>query len=119
MRKIKIAIGIIALLLIVASGIGTLDMIPIYAPVYLDDASQTYFAPSCLNEWQHRTGTSAVVARRSTVAEAAELHYAPDHVCAQTGAFSEDGRSVFGLLLVKLGILHPLKHWWDMPYGSA
>jgi hypothetical protein len=44
--------------------------------------------------------------------------YAPDYDCRETGAFSQEGYSLTGLLLVKVGVLPPANHWWDRPYRT-
>jgi hypothetical protein len=116
--KLKVAIGVIALLFLwFSQSVGTIDTMPSYAPVFLDDTSRTYLAPSCIDEWQHRREQLAIAAR-STVEDAIAEGYKPDHGCAQTGAFAQNGRSALGLFLVKLGVLPPLKHWWNLPYRT-
>ena len=91
---------------------------PGYAPVYLDDIAKTYIALPCMKEWQNRQSETLALVRLSKVSEAYKLKYKPDEVCRETGAFSEDDRSLTGLLLVKLGFLPPIRHWWDAPYRT-
>jgi hypothetical protein len=50
--------------------------------------------------------------------DARQLQYKPDAACRETGAFAPDDRSLTGQLLVKLGVLSPLQHWWDAPYRN-
>lgn len=52
------------------------------------------------------------------MAEAERLRYGPDHQCNETGVFNQDGPSLTGLLLIKLGVLSAPKYWWDMPYRT-
>jgi len=91
---------------------------PDYAAVYLDDVAKTYVALPCLKEWQNRRNQTLAMLRLNRASEAYALKYEPDEVCRETGAFSEDDRSLIGLLLVKLGILAPIQHWWDAPYRT-
>jgi hypothetical protein len=104
--------------MIVAFGLGTIDTMPDYAPVYLDDLTHTYLALPCLEEWQHRQSHQPAMLRLARANEAFLLSYAADDTCRNSGAFAEDGRSAAGLLFVRLGILPPARHWWNMPYRN-
>lgn len=109
--------GLIMVLLFAAGfGIETLVTIPDYAVVYLDDAANTYIALPCFEEWRTRLGDAFV--RRGKVSDAKKLHYRLDDNCREAGGYIDDGRSLSGLLLVKLGILPPKQHWWDRPYRT-
>ena len=106
----KILIGAI-ILLFVGFGIGMSESVPLYAVVLVDDATKTYFAPQCMSP---RAKNFAQL-RRATLADAHELKYKLDDECRNSGAFSTEGTSATGCLLIKLGILSPPHHWWDMP----
>jgi hypothetical protein len=110
---LKIGLGTAGFLFFVGLGIGSIDPMPGYAVVFLDDISKTYIALPCIEEWRSRPSNTIDLVRRSTASEAARLKYEPDKNCRETGAFVDDGRSLTGLLLVKLGILPPARHWWD------
>lgn len=99
-------------------GIETLDPMPSYAVVLVDDISKTYLAPQCVEQWQSKPTKTVDLLRRTTAGEAYRQHYIPDSDCRETGAFSQDGYSLPLLLLVKAGVLPPKKHWWDMPYRT-
>jgi hypothetical protein len=89
-----------------------------YAAVYLDDDAKTYIALPCLKEWQNRPSQSLAFLRLAPASKAISQGYKSDATCRETGAFVEDDRSLTGLLLVKLGILSPVRHWWDIPYRT-
>ncbi|SRR5712691_1923433 len=99
-------------------GIGTSVPMPGYAPVYLDDVSKTYIALPCTTEWESRSSKQIAMLRLGHRQEAVTLHYTPDDNCRNTGAFSGDGHSLSGLLLMKLGLLSPIIYWWDKPYRT-
>lgn len=50
--------------------------------------------------------------------EARKLSYTTDDACREAGGYMADGRSLTGLVLVRIGLLAPVKHWWDMPYRT-
>jgi hypothetical protein len=89
---------------------------PKYAWVYVDDKAKTYIALPCMREWRRRAATKNAVVRLFDAGGARQLGYKPDTLCRDTGAFAPDDRSLTGSLLVKIGLLSPITHWWDMPY---
>lgn len=105
-------------ILLLGFGIETNDTMPGYAVIFVDDASKTYIAPQCVNEWQNKPTKTLNIIRRTTADEARKLNYEPDYDCRETGAFAPDGRTLIGLILVKIGILSPISHWWDQPYRT-
>jgi hypothetical protein len=115
-EKVKVCGGMVAIVFVLGLGIGSSKSMPPYARVYIDDDTKTYLALPCLDEWQHRKGDSLAFLRLSSAAEAHKLKYKPDDNCRETGAFSEDDRSLSGIMLQDLGILQPIEHWWDKPY---
>jgi hypothetical protein len=117
MKKfITAALGIAALLIGLGIAIGSSDYMPSYAVVFLDDATKTYIALPCVEEWRSRPTRQVDIIRRGTAGEARQLGYKVDEKCRDAGGYIEDGRSLAGLILVWLGVLPPLKHWWDQPY---
>ena len=107
-----------AAILFLGFGIGTNASMPDYARVYLDATTKTYLALPCLAQWHLRPNETTEILRMAKASEARELQYEPDNACRETGAFAPHDRSLTGLLLVKLGILSPAKHWWDAPYRA-
>jgi hypothetical protein len=119
MKFVKGALGIAAFIaLITTFGIGTIDRMPDYAVVFLDDTEKTFISLPCIDEWRSRSTKTVDIVRRSTAGEAAMLGYKTDTECRDAGGYSADGRSLTGLMLVRLGVLAPLTHWWDRPYRT-
>jgi hypothetical protein len=111
--------GLIAGLLFAAGfGVESSVGMPGYAAVYLDDASKTYVALPCIEDWRSRRGADFAIARLSKVSEAQALHYKLDDDCRESGGYIDDDRSLSGLFLVKLGVLPTKQHWWDRPYRT-
>jgi hypothetical protein len=117
-QGIKSAVGGVVALLAIGFGVGSIDLAPPYAVVFIDDSSKTYIALPCIDEWQHRATTVVDVVRRGTVRDAIQLGYRKDDRCREAGGFQEDGRSLSGLILERVGILSPLEPWWDKPYRT-
>jgi hypothetical protein len=116
MKFLKGALGIATVLVIVGFSIGSIDSMPPYVVVFLDDTSKTFIALPCIEEWRSRPTQTTDVVRRGTADDAHRLDYKIDLACRDAGGYSEDGRSLIGIILVKLGVLDPLTHWWDRPY---
>jgi hypothetical protein len=112
-KTVTSAMIAVAVVLVVGLGIGSVAEMPGRAPVYLDDSSRTFLAAPCLAEWRTRTGAKPDAARLGTAAEARYLQYSPDEICRRTGLHSPGDRSVTGHLFELLGLLPPLKQWWD------
>jgi hypothetical protein len=117
-QGIKITVGGVGALLAIGFGVGSVVLVPPYALVFINDASKTYIALPCMDEWQHRATQVVDVVRRGTVGDAIKLGYKKDDSCREAGGFQEDGRSLSGLFLERVGILPPLEHWWDKPYRT-
>jgi hypothetical protein len=112
------ALGIVALLALIGFVVGSIDPMPSYAIVYLDDTTKTYIALPCVEEWRSRPTHQVDIIRRDTAGDARKLGYKVDDKCRDAGGYTEDGRSLAGLTLVWLGLLPPLTHWWDQPYRT-
>lgn len=113
MNKLVSGVTILAGLFFLSFGLGTNVPMPWHASVYIDDASRTYFAAPCKTEWEHRPGARAEALRFGTAREARRLKYKPDETCRNTGLHSPDGRSLGGQVLESIGVLPPLRFWWD------
>jgi hypothetical protein len=80
---------------------------PNNARVFLDDGNKTYFSPACAK----KSGEKPL--RPATAAEARRLKYAPDQSCGGEAGFRQEGRSLAGNFLVRLGMLPPLPSRWN------
>ncbi|MGO8762972.1 MAG: hypothetical protein ACLP2P_11955 [Desulfobaccales bacterium] len=83
---------------------------PDNAVVLLDDQDHTYTSPGCAKPEKQKY-------RLATAAEARKLNYEPDKNCRAQGGFNQDGRSVTGNFLARLGLLPPLPSRWN-PDGT-
>jgi hypothetical protein len=110
---IKVALIALGVLLFLGLGIGSNTPMPAYAPVYIDDGTRTYLAAPCKSAGMYSSDINADALRFGTKSEARRLGYKPDDVCRNTGIHAPDERSATGHLLQWLGLLPPLKHWWD------
>lgn len=92
-------------ILLLGFGIGSTIVMPKNAIVYLDMTESTYLSPPCVAD-----------SRRyeiSTAAEAYSLSFRPDAKCRNAGGFVQDGRSLSGEALERIGLLPPLKRRWN------
>ncbi len=83
---------------------------PDHAVVFLDDETRTYLSPTCAPKDQKPR-------RTATAAEARRLKYEPDKQCQDASGFIQEGRSVAGNYLERLGMLPPLPSRWN-PDGT-
>jgi hypothetical protein len=119
MKKVATAaLGIAALLLLIGFVVGSDDTMPPYAVAFLDDTNKTFIALPCVEEWKSRKTRTVDMIRRSTASEARRLGYKVDEECRDAGGYVAECRSLAGLILVWLGVLPPLVHWWDRPYRT-
>jgi len=84
--------------------------LPDNAVVLLDDQTKTYLSPGCANQEKKEY-------RASTAAEARKLKFEPDKKCQDAKGFSQDGRSLSGNLMARLGMLPPWPSRWN-PDGT-
>ena len=117
-RITGLALIAVAALTLIGLGIGTHATVPSDAPVYYDIEAKTYLAPPCMPVWLERRRSLSGL-RNGTISEAHRLNFAPDADCQQSGALAPADRSLTRQLLVKLGLLPPIKHWWEGPYRAA
>lgn len=97
--------GLVLLLFILSLSVSSSKHMPEYAQVYLDDKARVYSAPPYVID------TSGL--RISSAAEAYRLGYKPDNASRENGAFFQEGRSLFGTLLEKLGVFEVIPSRWD------
>ena len=90
-------------------GVGVSKSAPKHAIVFVNSAKKTYFAPPCVKTLDERTTLT-----ESTIGKVYKLKLNPDPECRETGAFLQDARSPSGQLLVKIGVLKPLKSRWNI-----
>lgn len=84
---------------------------PDNALVLLDESKDTYLAPPCVK------AEAAGLLQRVPLSLAQELKFQSDDQCRNSDDFVQEGRSLSGLLLQKVGILGPLPSRWN-PDGS-
>jgi hypothetical protein len=87
-------------------GLGSSVSMPDNAKVVLDMDEALYFAPSCAVNEAHQL-------LRASVRRAREMKFKPDPRCANSGAFTQEGRSPIGSVLEWAGILSPLRLRWN------
>lgn len=80
---------------------------PDNALLLLDDQNKTYFSPACAKT----SGKQSL--RPASAAEARRLKYEPDQSCGGDAGFRQEGRSLSGNFLVRLGMLPPLPSRWN------
>jgi len=102
---IKVTAALIGVLMLIGLGIRSSKGMPDNAIVYVNDATKTYIAPSCI-----RLLTEC---RRITAGEARILGYKPDLKCRDMGEFIQKDRSLTGNLLQTIGILEPVPSKWN------
>src|SRR5262245_55659568 len=111
MRRVATAIVAVVLgLSWLATGIGSSRPMPDNAQLILDTVTPTYFAPPCL-------ASAPLYVKHVGIAgssrDASELKYQPDPACRDAGGFVQEDRSLFGLVLVAIGVLKPLPSRWN------
>jgi hypothetical protein len=107
LRALQGLVAIGGVLLFLGFGIGSTQTVPLFAQVYLDDDTREYFAPPCLSQDSGRRLRSA------TLRDARDVDYRPNADCRDEGSFVQDGRSLSGGFLERIGILGPLHSRWN------
>ncbi len=108
-RNLIAAAGVVAAFFALGFGIGSSQSMPRNAVVLLDHRGRTYLAPPCVRDSR---GYEEAIA-----AQAYEIGYRPEPECRDQGRYLQDGRSLSGLLLEKIGVLRPLTSRWN-PDGT-
>jgi hypothetical protein len=105
MKKIKsIIIGILVIiggLFVLGLGIGSVGFVPDNAIVYVDTQSNLYYSPLSLTQEM----INDLDLKQSTFGEAKDLGYEMNDECYEYGYFMQEGRSLTGSFLEKIGIL--------------
>jgi hypothetical protein len=83
---------------------------PDHAIVLLDEQNHTYLSPVCAGKEKKKY-------RLSRAAEARKLKYKPDQKCGGEAAFTQDGRSITGNFLERMGVLPRWPSRWN-PDGT-
>lgn len=104
---VKVVIALGGLLVYVGFGIGSSEIMPQNAELYLNHSLRQYIPPPCvaLKDRAHLSLT--------TVAEARSLGYQPEPKCRDEGGFTQDGRSLSGRLLEWLGVFGARPARWN------
>ena len=106
---LKITFLFLLFLFFIGFGVGVSKSPPKQAVVFVDSDEKTYFAPHCVKTLDERATLI-----ESTIGKVYKLKFNPDQKCQDTGAFLQEARSLSGQLLVKIGILKPLKSRWNI-----
>ncbi len=107
LRITKNAAIVAGAILFLGLGIGTGVGAPDHAIVFIDPKNKVYLAPPCLEREKAETFS------RMTIRAARKLNLTPDPTCRDASGFTQDGRSLTGIFLEKLGILGPLPTRWN------
>lgn len=126
-----ICIGVVALAFL-GFGVSSDRSMPRNARVYIDPERNVYLAPPCLeltdaqrtrfadlarSARSYRDSMSALVRVTglfpAVAAEVHDLQLRPEPRCRESGAFFEEGRSLTGAVLERLGMLGPKPSRWN------
>lgn len=119
LTAITLIIGIPFILLIIGFGIETTNTCPDHALVLVDEKSKEYYAPPCLIESGYDSVdeieefAQIVDMVVMTKGEAKKNKYSSNRDCADENGFIEEGRSLSGSLLEKIGILPKQNSRWN------
>jgi len=104
---IAATLAAIALLLYLGFSIGSTLGAPDYAFVFVDSTKNVYMAPPCVSQdrW--------TLLPRLTIGQAHKLRMDPESTCRNDGGFVQDGRSLSGQFLEKVGVLSPQQSRWN------
>ena len=107
MDKLKIVTVIIMFVLLLGAGIGSSTSIPSNAKVYANDSKKIYIGIPSVSK------AESLHLRLTTISDVYNHKYQPDEKSRDNGDFIQEGRSLSGGLLEKVGILSPLKSRWN------
>ena len=95
----------IVFLFLIGLGISSTKTMPKNTIILLDHTNKQFLAPACVLDPSYYSV--------ATVHEAHELNYHANPNCRDQGAFGQEGRSLSGIMLEKLGLLSPLQSRWN------
>lgn len=112
---VKYSILFSILLFAVGFATGSVGPISDNAIVYVDEKTDTYYSPLSLDQ----NKVNSLSLKRSTLKTVRTLGYKMNEEDKQNGYFQQEGRSLSGMFLEKIGILPKLKDrvapngdWW-------
>jgi hypothetical protein len=123
MQYIGFVLGVCAFLVWLGFGIGSSRTVPEHALVFARPAQNVYVAPHCISTQEIRDLAKdplmgeRIISLTMTIGEAHKLKLLPDPKCRDEGGFVQEGRSLSGMLLERIGLLSPLESRWN-PDGS-
>lgn len=107
MSAFKSILALIAVVFVVGLGIvPAVKTTPDHATVFVDPAKRVYLCPNCATNMD---GLEIV-----TIGEIRKKGYTPDPVCRDDGDFTQEGRSLTGYVLEKIGLLEPQQDRWNL-----
>lgn len=113
-----VILGLLGVVVIIGTQIGTSVSAPDYAVVYVDDQARTVIALPCADDWKNKPNSPPAILRRTTMGEADKIGYSADRDCIEAGGFIEDGPNLTELALNKIGLWPSPEYWWDKPYRT-
>ncbi len=123
-KKARSTGTILAGLFLISLGIETVIDTPPHAVMYVHRKTGHYVSPPCLKELELERGDYRMTTRAELhkiweedtaagrVADKARRVF-PDKRCSQMSGHSQEGRSLGGLILERVGLLWPLHSRWD------
>jgi hypothetical protein len=115
---LRAALLMLGMLLLLGFGCSTSYVAPPNAFVLVDLSRNAYLAPSCVSEAERaKAGRPGSPLKWGTVEVARSLKFEPDDRCRNAGGFVQEGRSLSGRLLERVGILGPRRPRWN-PKGT-
>ena len=99
----------IMVFIFLTTGCETTSGTPAHALVYVDHAEKLYIPPTYLQDNLIDPYPYDLI----TIGEAREIGYNPHPDAREQGYFMQEGRSLIGLLLEKIGVLNPLPSRWN------
>lgn len=111
MGLVRFAVMLCGSLLLIGFGIGSTVVAPDHALVFVDEDQLVYIAPPCVDhaKW--------MLYPQLTIEQAYKLEYGPEPKCRDEGGFTQEGRSLTGLLFQRIGLLAPQVSRWN-PDGT-
>ena len=115
LKKAEIASKLLGILFILGFGVGSFKFAPDNACVLVVDETRKFYP--CVDEYFKFMDIYKYEYKKTTYKEAKKSGYIIDRDVKEQGYFMQEGRSLSGKLLQKIGILSPIKSKWN-PDGS-